>query len=427
MQAQATQRQSVPFLRLPRHISSYWLGNLSPSCSSLLLAISENTLGWQKESDLISNYQLKKLTGLSEKTIVRARKKLVELGLITYAESYSKRGDRQANRYGICIERISQKNAPNISLKAKKMSLPPPPNLGGTIDRENKERVNDCACARGEQQKENGSLTRNEERRTEENDLQRLLDEQLSLEIACESGEQENTATQEVSLEELEMQRMLDEHLTKLEQEPFEQVVDEIERESVATLPAVVPPIKEFRAVAPPAHKRSLSIVSSKSQIADAFSAYTVVPKNHTGRRLPVEAHIAKFNQKQLESLSFLESIQTGADYKTNAWLARNYSLYRLKEVYAEAVRRKAKSIIAYMQTLLKKGSVVMNGRIETNALFAKKFREEQKWYDLHINAKHAVFEFCGMREEMEFNMPVEQFSGYMQRKHALYQSNCRR
>lgn len=406
MQTQATYKQSVPFLRLPRYISSYWLGNLRPSCSSLLLAISENTLGWQKESDLISNYQLKKLTGLSEKTIVRARKKLVELGLITYAESYSKRGDRTANRYGICIDRIMQKNAPDGILKAKKVSPPPPPIWGGhNIEREHKERVNDCAHTREEKEEEQESVTR-------------------SIQIE----------EKEISIEELEMQRMLDEQLSKLGDVSEMEIALESAFEATkidSTIKTTVfekkKNLERYERFTQQSYKSSLRIVSSKSQIANVFNAPVARSASYTNRRLPVEAHIAKFNQKQLQAFSFLESIQTDINRETKAWLASIYSEPRLREVYNEAVRRGARSIGAYMQTILKKGSVVVNSRIETNALFAKKFREEQKWYALHINAKHAVFDFCGMKEEVEFNIPVEQFPGYMQRKHALYQSNCRR
>lgn len=393
MQVQAKYRQSAPYTQVTNDIFDYWQAKLGGTLHSVLNAVFRLTAGWHKDEDIISNYQLQKKTGFSRRTIIRACKKLFEIGLITRKENYAKRGDRKANSYGICMHKILSKDSFSGQLRDTTPRV--------TVSPLKKERVlekkvNDCAHTREE--KEDESLT-------------------------C-SASSDIAADQEVSLEELEMQRMLDEHLTKLEQSPFEQVVDEIE--CVAPLPPIDSKRQEFRAVAPPTQKSSLRIVSSKSQIANVFNVPVASSENYNGRKLPVEAHIARFDQKQLEALSFLESTQIDADYKTKSWWACNFSLSRLKEVYAEAVRRKATSIAAYMQTLLKKGSVVMNSRIETNALFAKKFREEQKWYALHINAKHAVFEFCGVREEVEFNMPIEQFSGYMQRKHALYQSNCR-
>ena len=61
----------------------------------IVLAIIRKTLGWHKDSDIISHSQLRQLTGIDERNIVRTIKKLTEKNILEkqvlhqYKVSYS--------------------------------------------------------------------------------------------------------------------------------------------------------------------------------------------------------------------------------------------------------------------------------------------------------------------------------------------------
>lgn len=125
-----------------------------------------------------------------------------------------------------------------------------------------------------------------------------------------------------------------------------------------------------------------------------------------------------KFSEDQLAAFDFLKSLNLDTSDDTLSWWARTYTLSRLSEVYKEAVKRKPDSLGAYMQKLLKKGAVVIAGRIEINSEFAIFYKELKKWSLFEIRQKYAIAKIDGKEIEIDFNMDPDLFRKYLEQKY---------
>ena len=132
----------------------------------------------------------------------------------------------------------------------------------------------------------------------------------------------------------------------------------------------------------------------------------------------------AKFTDEQRDVFEWLKGMGIDSSEDTLSWWARNYSLQRLNEVHREALNRKPDSIGAYMQKLLKSGSVVVAGRVELNAEFAQLFKNIRKWKSLEIHQKYASINRGNHTIEIDFNMEPDAFRDYLEQKYATFESN---
>jgi len=130
-----------------------------------------------------------------------------------------------------------------------------------------------------------------------------------------------------------------------------------------------------------------------------------------------------KFSDEQLatfEWLQTLDGLDTSMD--TLSWWARQYSLTRLDQVYHEAKKRKPKSLGAYMQRLLKKDAVVISGRVEVNAEFAKSFKDANSWINFEIHQKYGIIKHGNQTIEIEFNAEPVEFAKYLIQKYKTFE-----
>lgn len=130
----------------------------------------------------------------------------------------------------------------------------------------------------------------------------------------------------------------------------------------------------------------------------------------------------AKFTDEQRDTWEWLKSLNIDSSEDTLSWWARNYSLTRLDEVHREALKRKPDSIGAYMQKLLKSGSVVVTGRVELNAEFAEAFKALRNWNALEIHQKYASVNRSNHSIEIDFNMDPHQFQEYLSQKYDAFE-----
>ena len=133
----------------------------------------------------------------------------------------------------------------------------------------------------------------------------------------------------------------------------------------------------------------------------------------------------AKYTEDQKDTFEWLKSLNLDTSDATLSWWARNYTLSRLDEVHREATKRKPKSLGAYMQKLLKQGSVVVSGRVELNAGFAKIFKEYKNWHALEIHKKYASINRGNHNIEIDFNMEPEAFKDYLSQKYDTFEGGA--
>jgi phage replication O-like protein O len=74
------------YTQIPNVIIDEWMRNMNASSFTVLMAICRKTLGWQKESDYISQSQIMGITGLSKNSVIRALKELKDKELINIIE-----------------------------------------------------------------------------------------------------------------------------------------------------------------------------------------------------------------------------------------------------------------------------------------------------------------------------------------------------
>lgn len=130
----------------------------------------------------------------------------------------------------------------------------------------------------------------------------------------------------------------------------------------------------------------------------------------------------AKYTADQMDTFEWLKSLNLDTSEATLSWWARSYTLSRLDEVHREALKRKPRSIGAYMQKLLKKAAVVVSGRVELNAEFCKLFKELRNWTSLEIHQKYASINRGNHSIEIDFNMEPEAFKDYLCQKHETFE-----
>ena len=91
----------------------YWMSRVSPSATVVFLAIARKTIGWHKETDKISQGQLKELTGLSVNSIKSAIQELSKHEIITVIRSG--RGKGTATEFEINYGKIVNVSKTNVS------------------------------------------------------------------------------------------------------------------------------------------------------------------------------------------------------------------------------------------------------------------------------------------------------------------------
>jgi len=128
-----------------------------------------------------------------------------------------------------------------------------------------------------------------------------------------------------------------------------------------------------------------------------------------------------RLNESQLVTLKFLQSLDLDTGDPTLRWWSKNYSIERLKLVYAEAVKRKPRSIGAYINKLLKKDAVVTVGRVEENRKFSEEYKKSNNWRALEIKQKYALIHVDNTTIEIDFNMPTSDFIIYLMSKHDVF------
>ena len=74
------------FTQIPNVIIDEWMKNMNASSFTVLMVICRKTLGWQKESDYVSQSQIMEFTGLSKNSVIRALKELKDKELINAIE-----------------------------------------------------------------------------------------------------------------------------------------------------------------------------------------------------------------------------------------------------------------------------------------------------------------------------------------------------
>lgn len=126
----------------------------------------------------------------------------------------------------------------------------------------------------------------------------------------------------------------------------------------------------------------------------------------------------ATFSDEQRFCLEWLKTLQLDTEEDTLSWWARTYPMMRLDEVHREAVKRNPASVGAYMHKLLKKQAIVVSGRIELNAEFAKEFKAMYQWSALELHPKYALVKHGNHEIEIDFNMEHEAFKDYLFQKY---------
>lgn len=74
------------YTQIPNYIIDEWMSNMKSSSFKVLMVICRKTLGWQKESDYISQSQIMEITGLSKNAVIRALAELKDKELINVIE-----------------------------------------------------------------------------------------------------------------------------------------------------------------------------------------------------------------------------------------------------------------------------------------------------------------------------------------------------
>lgn len=138
--------------------------------------------------------------------------------------------------------------------------------------------------------------------------------------------------------------------------------------------------------------------------------------KSLDSRKRHANAHLAGLTQEQMDIFEWLKKQGINSHEDTLAWWARTYTLKRLEEVIKEAKIRKARSLGAYMQKILKTGVSVVSGRIEKNKETAQVFKDFHDWNDLEIHQKYATFENGTI--EISFDMEPDAFNEYLRAKY---------
>jgi len=72
----------VNFTRVPNFFLDEYIYQLSESALKVYLTVVRKTIGWQKDKDFISYSQIQKMSNLSENSIIKGIKELLEKGLI---------------------------------------------------------------------------------------------------------------------------------------------------------------------------------------------------------------------------------------------------------------------------------------------------------------------------------------------------------
>jgi hypothetical protein len=123
----------------------------------------------------------------------------------------------------------------------------------------------------------------------------------------------------------------------------------------------------------------------------------------------------------QIENLIWLESLGIDSPSHTLSWWAKNFTRERLEFVYLEAFRNNAKSLGAYMRSLLKAETSEDSENIEINRKTCRLFKEENQWGALKIKEKHAVIHVAHLQIELPFNIDPLEFYKRLLEKHSIY------
>lgn len=124
----------------------------------------------------------------------------------------------------------------------------------------------------------------------------------------------------------------------------------------------------------------------------------------------------AKYNEEQRAVLEWLKGLNIDTDDATLSWWARNYGLQRLLEVHRSALKRKARSVGAYMNKLLKTQANVPSDRVEENRAFAEEYKAIHSWHELTIFEKYGKVQPFDV--EISFDMAPLDFIEYLMSKH---------
>lgn len=70
------------FTKYPNNVIDHYMKNTSDAAYKILSVVIRQTIGWQKETDIISLSQFEVKTGKSRMTVVRALRELIEKDMI---------------------------------------------------------------------------------------------------------------------------------------------------------------------------------------------------------------------------------------------------------------------------------------------------------------------------------------------------------
>ena len=131
------------FIQIPNSIFDKYLGELTPSEFSVLMAIIRKTWGWKKTEDRISVSQLISMTSLSKNTVINSIAKLEDIRLISTKKRHNRTTKIKLLISGSKFAPPSSKFAPQVVQKMNtqqynnntyKPQQDTSPILGGLID-----------------------------------------------------------------------------------------------------------------------------------------------------------------------------------------------------------------------------------------------------------------------------------------------------
>lgn len=90
------------FIQIPNFVADYWLSVLTPSEFKVLFCIYRHISKDDKASCRLSYDEMRRATGLTKRTMIRAVEQLIKHSLINKTPHKDERG-RQCNEYKFCM------------------------------------------------------------------------------------------------------------------------------------------------------------------------------------------------------------------------------------------------------------------------------------------------------------------------------------
>lgn len=131
-----------------------------------------------------------------------------------------------------------------------------------------------------------------------------------------------------------------------------------------------------------------------------------------------------RMTRDQLDVYLWLKNQGINTDNATLNFWSKKYSEKRIKDVINFAKKRMASgqkiyNLGGWINNLLLKESPVENDQCISNRLRAKRYAQENKWYELKIYEKHVTDKITG--DDISLTLPEETFVYALKSLHARY------